>query len=156
MLFTGEYEPTLDSKNRLSIPARLREVLDGQTVGEKFYLILGLGKKLWLYPNLYYEQLVSQRPPEQIPAEETLISELVTFPLARLVELDSQGRVLLPDNMIQRASLGKEVMILGMRDHIQLWNRKQWFDFIEDKLARHSEMLIKARMTRPPASQAGS
>ena len=79
----------------------------------------------------------------------------MTFPLARLVELDSQGRVLLPDNMIQRASLGKEVMILGMRDHIQLWNRKQWLDFIEDKLARHSEMLIKARMTKPLARQTG-
>jgi len=148
VLFTGEYEHTIDTKNRLSIPAKIREALDASTVGDKFYIILGLNKKLWLYPNVYYERLVSQTPSELIPAEETLMSELVTFPLARLVDLDGQGRILLPETMVQRAGLGREVMILGMRDHVQIWNRSEWLEFIQDKLSRHSEMLIKARVAR--------
>ncbi len=148
MLFTGEYEHTLDSKNRLSIPAKFRQLLSPETIGDKYYLIIGPNKKLWLYPDKYYEQLVSQSPAELIPDEEILRFEQITFGLARLLELDRTGRVVIPEKMIKRVSLGKEVVIIGVRDHLELWNRQEWELYVENGLSEHIQMLARAREAR--------
>lgn len=149
MFFTGEYEHTLDSKNRVSIPARFRQMLSADTVGDKLYLVLGANKKLWFYPDKYYENLVSrQYPAELIPAEETIRYEQITFGLARWLELDPTGRIVLPDKMIARAGLGKDVVIIGVRDHFELWNRDEWERYVENGLSEHHQMLTRARVAR--------
>ncbi len=148
MLFTGEYEHTLDSKNRLSIPSKFRQLLSPETIGDKYYLIIGPNKKLWLYPDRYYEKLVSQSPAELIPDEKILRFEQITFGLARLLELDKTGRVVIPEKMIQRVNLGKEVIIIGVRDHLELWNRQEWEQYVENGLSEHIQMLARAREAR--------
>ena len=154
MFFTGDYEHTIDSKNRLSIPARFRQMLCAETTGENFYLVIGRNKKLWLYPDKYYEQLVSQKPAELIPDEELLRFEQITFGLARLLELDRTGRVLMPERMIQRAQLDRDVVIIGVRDHLEIWNRQEWEQHVENGFSEHNQMLTRARVARmPPGSQ---
>jgi len=148
LLFTGEYEHTLDAKNRVSIPARFRQMLSPETVGDKVYLVLGPNKKLWLYPDRYYEELVSQHPAELIPDEQVLRYEQITFGLARLLEFDGTGRIILPDKMIARAGLGKEVVIIGVRDHLELWNTEEWERYVENGLSEHNQMLTRARLAR--------
>lgn len=147
MIFTGDYEHTIDSKNRVSIPARFRQMLSAETIGDKFYLIIGPNRKLWLYPNKYYEQLVANCPRELIPDSEFLKYEEFTFGLARLVEPDKTGRFIIPEKMMERTGLGKDVVIVGVRDHIELWNRNEWEEFIEKGLSEHNQMLSRARMT---------
>jgi MraZ protein len=148
VLFTGEYEHTLDAKNRVSIPARFRQTLSAQTVGDKFYLVFGPNKKLWLYPDQYYEELVSQYPAELIPDEQILRFEQITFGLAQLLEMDKTGRIILPERMIRRTELGKEVVIIGVRDHLELWNRDEWERYVENGLSEHNQMLTRARLAR--------
>jgi MraZ protein len=148
LLFTGEYEHTLDAKNRVSIPSRFRQMLSTQTVGDKFYLVLGTNKKLWLYPDKYYEELVSQHPAELIPDEQVMRFEQITFGLARWLELDATGRIILPDKMIARAELGKEVVIIGVRDHLELWNKAEWERYVENGLSEHNQMMTRARVAR--------
>jgi len=150
VLFTGEYEHTLDQKNRMSIPARVRQMLCPETIGEKFYLIIGANKKLWLYPDRYYEQLVNRQPAELIPDETVLQFEQLTFALAALLEIDATGRILVPDRMIRRAALGKEVVIIGVRDHLEIWNRSEWDSYVENGLSQYGETLTRARLARMP------
>lgn len=151
MLFTGEYEHTLDSKNRLSIPSRFRQLLSPETIGDKYYLVIGPEKRLWLYPDKYYEQLVSRDPAELIPDEQTLQFEQLTFGLAKLLDLDRTGRVVIPEKMIHRANLGKEVVIIGVRDHLELWNRQEWEQYVENGLSEHNQMMTRARVARMPS-----
>jgi MraZ protein len=148
LLFTGEYEHTLDAKNRLSIPSRFRQAMSPETVGDKFFLVIGSNKKLWLYPDKYYEQLVSQHPAELIPDEQVLRFEQITFGLARWLDLDGTGRIILPEKMIARAGLGKDVIIIGVRDHLELWNRDEWERYVENGLSEHNQMLTRARLAR--------
>jgi len=148
LFFTGEYEHTLDAKNRVSIPARFRQILSPDTVGDKVYLVLGPNKKLWMYPDKYYEELVSQHPAELIPDEQVLRYEQITFGLARLLELDGTGRIILPEKMIARAGLGKEIVIIGVRDHLELWNQEEWERYVENGLSEHNQMLTRARLAR--------
>jgi|WetSurMetagenome_2_1015567.scaffolds.fasta_scaffold157523_3 MraZ protein len=148
LLFTGEYEHTLDAKNRVSIPSRFRQMLTAQTVGDKLYLVLGSNKKLWLYPDKYYEELASQYPAELIPDEQVMRFEQITFGLARWLELDGTGRIILPDKMIARAELGKDVVIIGVRDHLELWNKAEWERYVENGLSEHNQMLTRARVAR--------
>jgi len=148
LLFTGEHEHTLDQKNRLSIPARFRQLLCPETVGSKFYLILGANKRLWLYPDQYYEQLVNRMPAELIPDENVMQFEQLTFGLATLLDIDSTGRVLVPDRMIRRAQLGKDVVIIGVRDHLEIWNREDWEQYVENGLSEYSQTLTRARLAR--------
>lgn len=148
MLFTGEYEHTLDQKNRLSIPARFRQLLSPDSIGEEFYLIIGANKKLWLYPNKYYEELVNRHPAELIPDEKVLQFEQMTFGLARLLEIDSTGRIVVPEKMLRRSSLGKQVAIIGVRDHLELWNRDEWERYVENGLSEYSHTLTRARLAR--------
>jgi len=153
LLFTGEHEHILDQKNRLSIPSRFRQLLSPETVGDKFYLVIGPNKKLWLYPDKYYEQLVNRHPAELIPDAKVLEFEQLTFGLARLLEIDNTGRVVIPERMIQRAGLGKEVTVIGVRDHLEIWSRDQWERHVENGLSEYGETLTRARLARmPPGS----
>ncbi len=147
MIFTGDYEHTIDSKNRVSIPARFRQILSPETVGDKFYIVIGANGKLWLYPNKYYEQLVDQIPREFIPDDNLMEYELFTLGLARLVEMDGNGRVVIPEKMIRKTELGKDVVIVGVRDHLELWNRSEWEEFVEKGFSEHNQLLARARMT---------
>jgi MraZ protein len=156
VLFTGEYQHTLDGKNRLSIPSRIRQGLSAETVGDRLYLIVGANLKLWLYPDLYYETLVNRQPAELIPDQTVLEFEQMTFGLAHLLDIDSSGRVLLPDTPVRRAGLTKDIVIIGVRDHLELWNRPEWEGYVENGLSQYSQTLNRARLARMSAGAAPS
>jgi len=132
----GEYELTVDEKNRLLIPSEVRRQLDPERDGDGFYLVVGVNEKIWLYPEHYYEELVSRRPQEIAPANESLDFEQRMFALASRIDWDKQGRVLLPDKIIRRKELNREITMIGVRDHLELWNRDAWEDrrlYLESK-----------------------
>ena len=62
--------------------------------------------------------------------------------------LDKQGRVLLPDKMLKRAGIGKDVTLAGVKDHMELWNRSEWEDERDALLRRRAEIALKARQAR--------
>ena len=143
-LLTGEYELTLDSKNRLSIPAKVREQVTGEEIG-KFYLVLGVNRVLSLYPERYYQRIALAVVPRKATPDESLAFDRVNFALAGRVELDRQGRVLLNEKAMCRAKLGTEVTLIGVGDHLEIWNRDQWEEYLETKMDMHERMLLEAR-----------
>lgn len=123
-LLTGEHELTIDEKNRLLVPSDIRRRLVPDRDGDAFYLVVGVNRKTWIYPEKYFEAL-TQAPPEPRPKEESLDWDQM-LALAHRQELDGQGRILIPDKLLKRTGTQREVTLIGARNHLELWNRPDW------------------------------
>jgi MraZ protein len=140
----GEYDLTIDDKNRLLIPAEIRRSIPPE-YGESFYLVVGLNRMPWLYPERFYEDLANKAPTEMTPGEDRLALDHLMFAMASKLPWDKQGRVLVPEKALRRASIGKEVTLIGSRDHLELWNRADWEARHEELIKRSAEIFARAR-----------
>ena len=148
LVLYGNYELTVDDKNRFLVPSEVRKKLDPERDGEAFFLVTGRDGRLWLYPERHYELLVSRDPSELTPSEDMLAFDRMMLGLASRVEWDKQGRVLLPDKALKRAGIGKEVTLVGARDHLEIWNRTDWDAEREQLEARRRDLVEKIRHDR--------
>jgi MraZ protein len=147
----GEHELTLDEKNRLLVPSDIRRAIPPEH-GEAFYLVMGINRVPWLYCERYYEDLVMQVPSEMIPGEDTLAFDQMVFGLASKLAWDKQGRILINERTVKRASLGKEVMLVGVKDHLELWPRDAWEARREELEKRALEVFARAKLARQGSS----
>jgi MraZ protein len=145
VLFTGEYEHTIDAKQRLAIPAEIRTRLDAASHGEAFYLAPGPNGVLWLWPERTFEQMAGAMEASLIPAEEMMEFEELLFSQSTRLELDKTGRIRLPERMMQLGGLTQRVTILGVRDHLELRDSDRWAELRQQKLAKQSEIMLRAR-----------
>ncbi|MEA2734950.1 MAG: transcriptional regulator MraZ, partial [Humisphaera sp.] len=145
LVLSGNFDLTVDDKNRILVPSEVRKKLDPERDGEAFFLVTGRDGRLWLYPERYYEQLISREPTELTPSEDTMAFDRMMLGLASRVEWDKQGRVLLPDRQLKRAGIGKDVTLVGARDHLELWNRADWDAEREQLEARRADVIEKIR-----------
>jgi MraZ protein len=112
-MLLGEHDHTIDDKNRLTLPARFRQALAGGIV-----LTRGLDACVEAYPSNDWQQLVESRLAGLNPLRhETGAVESTP---------DKQGRVMLPPSLIEHAGLGREVVVVGMRDRLEIWDRASW------------------------------
>ncbi len=145
LFLTGEYEHRLDSKNRLFIPTRLRESIYPDRDGLGFFLVLGPNKVLGLYPDEYYRRLALGAEPGLVPSAELVDFERVTFALACHLDLDPSNRLTLPPKMIERAGIGRDVVVIGAKDHMEIWDAKVWAQYLAERLDKHEELLELGR-----------
>ncbi len=148
LFLTGEYDHKLDSKNRLFIPGRLRECIYPERDGLGFFLVFGPNKILGLYPDNYYRRLALSEGGQLVPTAGLVDFERVTFALASHLELDPQGRLTLPPKMLERAQLGRDVVLIGVKDHIELWDAKVWKNYLAGQLDEHEELLELGRQAK--------
>lgn len=120
-MFIGEYTNTIDDKKRLSVPSKFRKEL-----GEKAVITYGLNKALTLYPQgeweVYAEKLgsLSIGNPEERAYARAMLSG------AFEVELDKSGRILLPAQLTQYATIEGRVVFTGMHRYVELWDEATW------------------------------
>jgi len=127
--FIGEYELTIDDKNRLLIPSDIRSQLDAKRDGEAFVLKVAAsqgGRRLQLHPENAYKAFLARSQPEIDPSDPQRQFLLKNYALAARIVMDRQGRILLPEKAIRRTDMSREVVLLGAGDHLELWNRKDW------------------------------
>ena len=148
LLLIGEYELNIDDKNRLLVPSEIRKSMNSDRDGDAFFLVLGLNRRPWLYPERAYEAMVAQVQQDITPGEEQLDFDHVNFALASRLEWDSQGRLQLSEKTLRRSELGREVTMIGARDHLEIWNRADWDSRREQLLARSAEVAIRAKQAR--------
>lgn len=153
-LLYGEFELTIDDKNRLLIPSEIRKGLDPERDGEALFLQEGVRPQPWLYPAKYYENVVSQVPSELMPVDDMVAFDQLSFALASRLEWDKQGRVLMPLKTLKRCGIGSEVTLIGARDHLELWNRAEWEQHREQLLSRRAEIVLRARQVRTAPAMA--
>jgi MraZ protein len=144
-LLFGNYELTIDEKNRMLIPSEIRKAIDPQSDGEAFFLMTGINGKLWLYPEKYYETLALKMQSEMAPEEDLLAFDQMNFAMASRVEWDKQGRVLIPEKVLRNAGLTREVVLIGSRDHAELWDRPAWEQRKAELDQRRAEIAVRAK-----------
>jgi len=144
-MLTGQYEHTLDEKNRLFISNKLRGQIDVEEHGSSFYLSLGVNGILCLYPEKYFQQLALAGAPGMGAPDETVTFERLSFALASRVELDRQGRLLLNEKLKKRANLQNNLTLVGVRDHIELWNSDDWENYLTENLTGYQTQMAQAR-----------
>ena len=145
LLLTGEYQHVVDDKSRVLISTKLRSQIDADEHGSNFYLVLGANGILCLYPEKYFEQIALAVAPDATAPDEAVAFERISFALASKVELDRQGRLLLNDRLRKRAGLKDQITLLGVRDHIELWNSANWEQYLADNMTQYQKQMSQAR-----------
>jgi MraZ protein len=121
-MLLGEHEHTLDDKNRLTLPARFRAAFAGGVV-----LTRGLDGCLFAYPRTDWEHLVESTLASLDPlSKEGRRVQRFFFSGATEAELDRQGRVMIPAALIKHGGLGRNVVVAGVRDHVEIWDGATW------------------------------
>jgi MraZ protein len=146
MFFTAAHDLVVDAKNRVSVPYAVRAKLDPERDGRAFYVLPGRRKgTLALYPDRYFERLCADVPPDGLLSDETYEWRQFEYSQTVLVDPDTQGRVLIPERLLKRAGLGREVVLAGVRDHLELWSRAEFQAFESEKWPRYPEVRAKAK-----------
>ena len=120
-MFTGEYHHSIDTKGRLIVPAKLRESL-----GDRFFIVKGVDKCLNLYTNEEWEKFVAKL--RKLPEGNVNARKLVRFYLSSAfeVEVDKQGRILIPTTHRDYAKIDKEVVLSGEDNKVGVWSVENW------------------------------
>ncbi len=120
-MLIGEYEHTLDTKGRISMPAKIR-----RDMGEAFVVTKGLDGCLFAFSQ--EEWMNFETKLKSLPLSDKNARNFVRFFLAGATEceLDKQGRFLIPANLRTAAKLEKEAVIIGVGTRLEIWNKEIW------------------------------
>src|SRR5262245_55753443 len=114
MLLTGTHPRTLDEKNRLTLPKRVREQLGDVSA---LFVTPGLDQCLWLFNRQALENLAAKIDEAPSSNVEVRLFRRLFFSRAEETEIDASGRILIPDWLVSQVKLRYEVVLLGVRDH---------------------------------------
>jgi MraZ protein len=120
-MFIGEYQHALDEKGRLAVPVKFRADLKGGAVVTK-----GLDNCLFLYTKKSWQELAERIAKLPVSRANTRAFSRLMLAGAMDVDIDSQGRMLLPDYLRQYASIKKQVVVAGLYNRIELWDSTKW------------------------------
>ncbi|WP_205698702.1 division/cell wall cluster transcriptional repressor MraZ [Conexibacter sp. SYSU D00693] len=131
MAFDGTADYSLDAKNRLTVPARFRELLqDGVVLAKATEPCVAIWPKAG-YDSYRRAALEGVHPMSQNATKLKRFFAANSQP----TDLDSAGRVGVPQFLMDHANLGKEVTVIGADDHLEVWDRKAWTDYNESLTA---------------------
>ena len=168
MLFTGEHEHTIDAQHRLAIPAEWRGQLSGgggssddapdsdDSMGSTdepsgrgpgvVYLVSGPNGALWLWPGRTFEAMAGAMEQSLLPAEETMeFEELSLLPGGSVGNGQSRPDSTSRTSSVKRVGIDARVVVLGVKDHLELRDPTDWEQRREAKLAQQGEIMLRAR-----------
>lgn len=127
VMFMGEYQHNLDSKNRLIVPAKFREGL-----GDSFVVTKGLDGCLSIYTLDKWSSMIQRL--SEIPSTKKEARQYIRSITSKATEcsLDSQGRIQLPAYLIKTAEITKECIVIGVADRVEIWSQERWDNYDED------------------------
>jgi MraZ protein len=132
MFLTGTYPRTLDDKKRMALPKRVRELLQEPAT---LFVTPGPDQSLRVYTEAALQRLAEKL--EQTPARpETRVFERLHFAQTEAIDVDRSGRILIPDRLLQFAGLRHDVVMIGVRDHLELWDAERWQDYLAQNAPR--------------------
>jgi len=123
-MFLGEYQHSLDIKSRVIVPAKFREEL-----GSKFVATKGLDHCIFLYP--LDEWMVIENKLRALPFTRADVRSFARFFFsgASELEIDKQGRIVLPQNLREYANIEKELVIIGVGARLEIWSNELWASY---------------------------
>jgi MraZ protein len=133
MLLTGTHLRSLDDKNRMALPRRVREQLEAP---ETLFVTPGPDQCLWLYTQAGLEQLAAKLDEAPATDAEARVFRRLYFAQTEAVDVDRTGRILIPERLVQFAGLRHEVVLIGVRDHLELWDAQRWQRYLAENAPR--------------------
>jgi|SRR3989344_1146759 len=137
-MLIGEYKHTLDDKKRVALPAKFRAEL-----GKKVVITHGLDQCLWIYPLKEWQRVAEKISELSLGQQDT--RSFSRFMLAGAVEtdVDSMGRVLIPDFLKDFAKLDTQVVMAGVHKRVEIWDTARWQKYKERVVAKADELAQK-------------
>ncbi len=135
-MFMGEYNHTIDAKGRLIIPSKFREAL-----GDEFVVTKGMDGCLFVFDNSEWQNFAEKL--RELPMMDKEVRQFTRFFLAGAasVEVDKQGRILLPSVLREFADITKDAVLVGVGSRIEIWSKDRWEGTVTyqdmDDIARH-------------------
>ena len=123
-MFFGNFAHTLDEKGRLMIPRKMREEL-----GLRVYITTGFDGSLALYNESRYQKLVSEF--EKLSFNQHKVRDYLRLQFANTYEMDVDklGRLQIPSALLAKYNISKEVIVLGIGDHIEIWDQNKYQEY---------------------------
>ncbi len=120
-MFLGQYDHSIDSKSRLTVPVRFRAALASGA-----YIVQGFERNLMVYTTESFEKLAKRAYSHTMTNSEARAMRRVVFGGAREVNLDSAGRLLIPAFLLDYAGLDSDATIIGTGEYFEIWNPENW------------------------------
>lgn len=142
-MFIGEYQHAMDNKNRIIVPSKFREEL-----GDTFVLTKGLDGCLYIYTINEWKNLEAKLAKLPLTNRDARAFVRFFFSGANEINVDKQGRALIPQNLLEYASITKEIISIGVSTRVEIWSKEKWKEYNEsdinmDEIAeKMSELLI--------------
>lgn len=140
--FTSEYECKLDAKGRLVLPAKIKSNLP-ETSGGELVVRRGFEPCLVVYPFTEYKKIYAKVASLNEFNEEYRKLQRNFFRGNTQVELDNNGRFLIPKTMLRYAGLDKEVIVVGMGNRIEIWNPDTYEEYLIQDQSEFSKLAEK-------------
>lgn len=135
-MFSGEYLQNLDAKNRIIIPAKLRNNL-----GENFVVTRGLENTISIYTAFEWQKLNDKLDKLSLTKKSNRLLTRFFLSGANELNCDKMGRILIPKSLLSFASLEKECIFIGVGNRIELWNKDKWNDYMNDNLEEFDDVI---------------
>jgi MraZ protein len=119
--FLGQHRYQMDAKGRIALPSRFLDAF-----GKSMFLILGRDAGLWAYAEEDWHRVTELIDSSPLSTREERNRARTLFGHAERVNVDGQGRVVIPQFLRERAQLGDVVVVLGVSDHLEIWPGDQW------------------------------
>jgi len=132
-MFYGEYRHAVDEKGRLIMPSRLRLCMKDNYI-DKFFITRGLEKCLFAFTEREWTQLEQKFKALPITQGNARAFGRILFSGAFLADCDKQGRINIPQHLLNYAGIEKEVVVVGVSTRIEIWNLNSWDNFVAESL----------------------
>lgn len=139
MLLTGTFGRAIDDKLRVAIPKPLRVAL-GCPEGGGVYIAPGTDDSLVLYSEEAFAKLAERLEQVSPTRQDVRAYTRLFFARAQRVELDGQGRIRLPGDLARLARLEKDVVLLGVQDHLEVWSAERWASYVAEKQSQYDQI----------------
>jgi MraZ protein len=134
-VFLGEYQHSLDPKGRITIPAKFRDQL-----GAKFIATKGLDNCIFLYQMEEWKRIEEKLHALPFTRADVRSFARFFFSGAAEVDVDKQGRVLLPNNLREYAGIDKDLIIIGVGSRVEIWANHRWADYTETTASSYESL----------------
>jgi MraZ protein len=139
MLMTGMFHRSLDDKLRFGVPKQFRSAMPAAE-DLALYIAPGTDGSLEMYTEEGFDRIARQMEDGPRHSRSGRAYHRVFYSQVQRVELDRQGRVRLPVELAQLASINKEIVLVGVRDHIEIWDRERWERYLGDMQPHFDEL----------------
>ena len=138
-MWYGEYIHSLDQKDRFILPAKFREKVKNLET-KKLYITRGLDGCLFLFSYEVWKKIEDKFKDVPFTKQQSRFFNRLYFSGAHEIEFDSQGRATIPQYLKEFAGITKEIVIIGVADRIEIWDKKRWEIFYAENKKKFEEV----------------